>query len=162
MNEGRGRIVRRNLASGEEKILYSLDRFHNPIVPAVSPDGKFLSFTLEGLLEGNKALGPRIMLIPTEGGDPRELVRFEQYHISRGTLAWSPDSRYLYFARRAQEAKTDRLCRVSVSDGALEELQFETKELFELRLSPDGRQIAFVQFSKGHGEVWVMENFLPK
>jgi len=161
-NEGRGRIVRRDLASGNEKILYSLDRFHNPISLTLSPDGRFLAFVLESLLEGNKALGPRIMLIPTGGGDARELVRSEEHDIGRGTIAWSPDSRHVYFARRAPDAKTDRLCRVSVSDGATEELQYETKELYELRLSPDGHQIAFTQFSKGHGEIWVMENFLPK
>jgi Tol biopolymer transport system component len=161
-NEGHGRIVRRDLASGDEKILYSLDRFHNPIVLAVSPDGRFLAFVLEALLEGNKALGPRIMLLPTGRGNVRELVRSEQHDIGSGTIAWSPDSRNVYFARRAPDAKTNRLCRVAVSDGALEELQFEAKELFELRLSPDGRQIAFVQFSKAHGEIWVMENFLPK
>jgi len=162
-SEGHGRIVKRDLGTGEEKSLYSLDRFHNPIFLAVSPDGRFLAFVLESLLEGEKVLDPKIMLLPTAGGDTRELARATSPNeIRRGAIAWSPDSRYVYCARRAQDTKTDRLCRISVSNGALEELQFETKELSGLRLSPDGRQITFTQFSKGHGEIWVMENFLPK
>ena len=36
-----------------------------------------------------------------------------------------------------------------------------TKEnLRELRVHPDGRQIAFTA-GEGRGELWVMENFLP-
>ena len=62
-----GRIVKHNLVSNNEKVLYSLNRFHNPIIPAISPDGKFLAFTLEALMEDNKALGPRLMLLPTAG-----------------------------------------------------------------------------------------------
>jgi hypothetical protein len=55
-----------------------------------------------------------------------------------------------------------RLFRISVSDGAVEDLQFEARELTQLRLSPDGHQIAFTQFSNSRGEIWVMQNFLPK
>jgi hypothetical protein len=163
--EGQGRIVRHNLASGDEKILYSLNRFHNPIVLTVSPDGKFLAFTLEGLVENNKALARRIMVIPTAGGSARELMKSEQPVFS-GSLAWSPDSRYLYFAHRSRDfgsrsQNSARVYRISVSEGAVEELQFEARGLTELRLSPDNRQVAFTQFGKSQGEIWVMENFLP-
>jgi Tol biopolymer transport system component len=151
-----GRIVRHNLLSNDEKILYSIHRLHNPIIPVVSPDGGFLAFMLEGLLEDK----PRLMLIPTAGGDAQELMRMPE--IPSGSLAWSPDSRYVYFARGAQDHNTVRLCRVSVSDGTVEELQFEARELTELRIRPDGRQIAFTQFSRGQGGIWVMENFLPQ
>ena len=151
-----GRIVRHNLPSNEEKILYSIHRLHNPIIPVVSPDGGFLAFMLEGLL-GDK---PRLMLVPTAGGDAQELMRMPE--IPRGSLAWSPDSRYVYFARGAQDPNTVRLSRVSVRDSTVEELQYEARELTELRIRPDGRQIAFTQFSRGQGGIWVMENFLPE
>jgi Tol biopolymer transport system component len=75
------RIVKRNLASNDERILYSLDRFHNPIIPTVSPDGRFLAFTLEALVEDNKVLEPRLMLLPTAGGGARELLRSEPPHL---------------------------------------------------------------------------------
>ena len=160
---GRGRIVKRDLGTGKEEILYSLDRRHNPIQLAASPDGRFLAFALESFLE--KVMEQRIMLLPTGQGDARELARVELPNQLRiGTIAWPPDSRYVYFARGAPDAETDRLFRVSVSGGAPEQLQFESKELSELRFSPDGRQIAFTQYfgkGEGHGEVWVMENFLP-
>jgi len=162
-SEGRGRIVKRDLGTGKEEILYSLDGSHNPIQLAASPDGSFLAFALETFSE--KVMKQTIMLLPTGHGDARELARVElPNQLRRGTIDWSPDSRYVYFALGARDAETDRLLRVSVSGGAPEELQFESKELSELRFSPDGRQIAFSQYfakGEGHGELWVMENFLP-
>ena len=160
---GRGRIVKRDLGTGKEKILYSLDGSHNPIQLAASPDGKFLAFAL--VTFPKNVTEYRVMLLPTGHGDARELARVElPNRLGAGTIDWSPDSRYVYFARRAADGETDRLFRVSVSGGAPEELQFESKELLELRFSPDGRQIAFTQYLEkggGHGELWVMENFLP-
>ena len=50
-DEGRGRMVRHDVQTGSEKIPYSLDRSHNQVVPTESPDGKFLAFTLQSLLE---------------------------------------------------------------------------------------------------------------
>jgi Tol biopolymer transport system component len=156
MDQGRGRIVKRALGSGKEEILYSLDQFHNPIEFTASPDGKFLAFALT-------LRRHRIMLLPTGQGDARELARIEWPNRLRGgMIAWSPDSRHVYFAESVPDKNTDRLLRISVSGGAPEQTQFESTGFSELRFSPDGRQIAFTQFGKNQGEVWVMENFMPK
>jgi Tol biopolymer transport system component len=162
-SEGRGRIMKRDLGTGKEEVLYSLDGSHNPIQLAASPDGKFLAFAL--VTFPKNVTEHRVMLLPTGRGDARELARVEpRNRLRAGTIDWSPDSRYVYFALGTRDAETDRLLRVSVSGGAPEELQFESKELSELRFSPDGSQIAFSQYfakGAGHGELWVMENFLP-
>jgi len=159
MRQGRGRIVKRALGSGKEEILYSLDQRHNPIQLAASPDGKFLAFAL---VHPGEVPEQRIMLLPTGQGDARELARIElPNRLRRDIIAWSPDSRHVYFARSIPDKDTDRLLRISVSGGAMEQTQFESTGLSELRFSSDGRQIAFTQFGKYQGEVWVMENFLP-
>ena len=157
MNEGHGRVVRRDLDTGEEKTLYSLDRLHNPIYLTASPDGEYLAFALQGLVD----LDPRVMLVPTSGGKARELAQHPRAFPS-GSITWSPDSRYVYFARRVPDPKPNRLYRVAVSGGPPEELEFKMKGLTELSMRPDGRQMAFTVFSQGHGELWVMENLLPK
>jgi len=158
-NEGHGRVVRRDLQTGEEETLYSLNRFHNPIYLTVSPNGDYLAFLLGSLLEDDQALEDRIMLVPTKGGEARELVQMD--NIPAGSVTWSSDSRYLYYVRTTPESDP-RLYRVSTSGGGPEELEFEMKGLTELSMRPDGRQMAFTVYGESHRELWAMENFLPE
>ncbi len=159
INEGRGRIVKRDVQSKQETVLYSLDRFHNPIYLDVSPDGRYLAFSLFALMEASKPLDPRIMLIPTAGGEARELAVRRDLTPA---ISWSHDSRHVYFSRRVPERNAHQLCRVPVSGGQIEELAFEIRgALSHLHIRPDGGQIAYMQVTERDSEIWVMENFLP-
>lgn len=158
-NEGHGRVVRRDLETGAEATLYALDRFHNPIYLTVSPDGDYLAFLLASLLENDQALEDRIMLVPTKGGEVRQLVQMD--NIPAGSVTWSSDSRYVYYVRTTSESNP-RLSRVATSGGTPEELEFELRGLTELSMRPDGRQMAFTVYGQRHSELWVMENFLPQ
>ena len=63
---------------------------HRHQAPQWSPDGKTLAFVST---RGEK---PQIYLLPTDGGEARQLTQFKQ-GVSGG-MAWSPDGQQLAFA----------------------------------------------------------------
>ena len=77
------------------------------------------------------------------------------------SLSWTSDSRYVLFSRWNETNPTSILARVPVAGGEPAELGLEMEGIRDLRVSKDGRQIAFTSDTRGLG-VWVMENFLPK
>ncbi|MDA2924696.1 tetratricopeptide repeat protein [Acidobacteria bacterium AH-259-L09] len=163
-----GRILVRDLATGRETELYREEEgaFENPNTfigpPAISPDGRLLAFGAPHF-PGTGAAALKV--IPAAGGEPRELVRFASpeelvrrgMNFRPGSLAWTPDGRYLLFEKGDYE-KTE-LWRISVDGGEPEKLG-ETEGVRRARLHPDGRQITFTAV-QGMNELWVMENFLP-
>ncbi|MBS0396060.1 MAG: S9 family peptidase [Proteobacteria bacterium] len=95
------------------------------------------------------------------GGMPRQLT-FGPYSES-GPLAWSPDGRYLYCAgnrepnwKRLPEdtarhtAMELSIFRVNVADGTLAQLSHALGPYHSPRVSPDGKQIAFLGFEERH------------
>ena len=86
----------------------------------------------------------------------------EHFHDFPGSLAWMPDSRYIIFGKTA--GATRSLWRVSTEGTELQALglEVERQNLYFLRVSQDGRRMAFVMgdYDIRPLEVWVMENFL--
>jgi tricorn protease-like protein len=56
--------------------------------------------------------------------------------------------------------KKSDLWAIAAEGGEPHKLNLAMKGLAQLRLHPDGRQVAF-QAGGSSGEVWAMENFLP-
>jgi hypothetical protein len=82
------------------------------------------------------------------------------------TLAWTPDGRHLLFGMDragadASGSAITELWRISSEGGQPQKLELAMDSLRDLRMHPDGRHIAFVA-GRHKGEVWVMENFLPR
>ena len=124
---------------------------------AVSPDGKWLA-----VVNGDGVRTIKIM--PSSGGEPREVYRSE---FESGTLiipAWSVDGRYIYFPwpRNPKENIAD-LYRVSRDGGKAERIDLGMMFVRFLSVHPDGKRIAFWSPGEkpGQAQVWVMENFLP-
>jgi len=139
------RIVRWDVQTGVETELYRApDRV--TWLP-VSPDGRELAFIAGGILK----------VLPTTGGQPRDLTKAE---FICG-IAWTPDGRHLLFGRRIGDT-TIQLWRVPSEGGKPQKtgLTFEGWGV-DVRMHPDGRRIAFASKRAGKNEVWVMENFLP-
>ena len=134
---------------------------------ALSPDGRQLVFGSPWFPgKGVTAL----QVIPTAGGEPRELLREQDsenltrfgMNIRGMVYEWTPDGRYVLF-RRGDGAK-EEYWRVAAEGGEPERLGLEpTTRPVGLRIAPDGRRVAFTARKKTTmDEVWVMENFLPK
>jgi Tol biopolymer transport system component len=122
----------------------------------ISPDGKWLVLI-------NRAEKRIIKIMPTSGGEPRDIYSFTEARNRPITPAWSADGRYVYFSRlRLPEALWD-LYRVSADGGEPQKIDLTMAQIRHLSAHPDGR-IAFSSqgTSPQESQVWVMENFLPK
>jgi len=149
-------IHARDLETGQERVVCQ-PRSSWPYGLAVSPDGRHLAFH-EGDGEGYY-----LTVAPVATGQARRVFRSPQ-RIQ--TLAWTPDGRRLLFgmdrpAGGASEPATTELWLVPAEGGQPQKLDLAMDSLADLRMHPDGRHIAFVAGSH-QGEVWVMENFLPR
>ncbi|UCE49605.1 MAG: PD40 domain-containing protein, partial [Phycisphaerales bacterium] len=132
------RIVARDLDTGRERDIYrNPDGVFGVLAFNVSPDG-------QRVLVGT---GNALWICPTTGGEPRELLKFEGEFSKRirWQVAWTPDSRYLLFAK-ADQGRSE-LWRIAVKGGKperVDELPLHLGTyLHPLRIHPHGRQIAF-------------------
>ena len=159
-------IVVRAIESGREQEL-----FHGHVHGlSLSRDGQQLAFfAFTGDPENRLAT---LKLMPATGGDTRDLLTFPGREIPDSVaLEWTPDGRFLLFAKSAgevlpsseeQSQRTLELWRVSTQDGAALQVGPAMDRLRSISIHPDGRRIAFTA-GKGFGaEIWVLENFLPK
>jgi Tol biopolymer transport system component len=149
-----------DLETGRETVLFDDEIGY---APALSPDGRFLAFGARDA--GTVAL----MIVPTAGGSPRVLVRFEAPDTLRGPeevrgKAWSRDGRTLIYSISGEV--WEGLWTVPVAGGPPARLDLGMGDgqdpiiSREIRFHPDGRRIAF-DVGRDGAEVWVMENFLP-
>jgi Tol biopolymer transport system component len=152
-----GRMVLRHLQSAREQELYR----HPDLGPAMclSPDGSELAFVIRGSAQPGeeskaRAGNTRLMIMPSRGGDARELASVE-VPIPLGQLAWTSDGRYLLFVRRDKKAAA--LMRVPRQGGKAERLWEIQERMPGLSPSPDGRHIAYFT-QENEAEIWVLEN----
>lgn len=127
---------------------------------AVSPDGRSLS-VVTNLDRNRRAL----LVVPSEGGPPREILEFRQPTGGGVAHAWTPDGRSILYVVRSEQVtggQSFELYRARV-DGAKASPEFIYKwagQFFGLRFHPNGRQLAFTGRStySTTSEVWVIEN----
>jgi Tol biopolymer transport system component len=154
------RLITRDLKSGREKEIY------RAVVPvfisgiSLSPDGKLLSLRWND----DSKKGTAIVIMPSEGGELRELLRIPETENLPGNtpILFTPDARCLLYTKggiKPEDQKFD-LWRVPIEGGPPKKTELSMNNLRFLRLHPDGRRLAFTA-GQYKAEVWVMENFLP-
>jgi Tol biopolymer transport system component len=130
----------------------------------ISPDGRQLTFS-----PGDFNTGERLLkVMPTAGGEPRELLRLKDPERFCGSR-WTPDGRYILFGTRKRWSPDHpdepvELWRIPAEGGEPQKLLamdglLVIDRLLNLSIHPDGQRIAFTG-GKEEAEVWVMENFL--
>lgn len=148
------RIAAMDLESGSERILGNEGPGPGLDPWALSPDGAQIAFATK---HGNLL---RLMVVPTAGGEPREVHRYESEASWVQSIAWSRDGQRLVYKVRGVPG----LSRIFVAGGSPEKIGLRMESghaSAHLRFHPDGRRIAFTG-SRSGAEVWVMENFLPE
>ena len=93
------------------------------------------------------------MVIPSRGGEARELVRVE--HSNH--LSWTSDGRYLLFFLRNDNGRRRTLMRVPREGGNAQRLWESEERMPGLSPSPDGRRVAYFT-QENEAEIWVLEN----
>jgi beta-lactamase regulating signal transducer with metallopeptidase domain/Tol biopolymer transport system component len=151
-------LIRRDLDSGQEKSVFdpgSSGRFYSS---ALSPTGDLVAITLNEKTSDTK----KIILIPSIGGQPTELVRWDTTPGRIGDVAWTPDAKGILFVLQKDSTPIE-LWHVALDAP-------QPRKIMEtdlggwrsgLRVAPDGRHVAF-DASRRYHELWVMENILPK
>jgi Tol biopolymer transport system component len=153
-----GKFLIRDLEKGIEKEIFRNEM--RLIVASLSPDGKWLATVSR---EKERA----ILIVPSEGGEPRELCRFNLKGGHPTWLDWTPDSQSVIFSKRLDESKSGvsgwGLYRVSFDGGDPQFLGISTTYISDFDVHPDGRHVAFASYGPEWKEakLWVMENFLP-
>ena len=105
--------------------------------PALSPDGRTIAFV-------HSEEGPHgnLWLVPTDGGDARQLTTPETGGGHANAPAWSHDGRYIVYSVNAGTAD-EHLWRIDVGSGEAAALTAGPGGASNPTLSSDGRRLAY-------------------
>jgi Tol biopolymer transport system component len=161
-NRRDGTLGFRDLATGEEReLLRGRPDFRGF---SVSPDGKQVAVIASDLKTYYS-----LLVIPLQGGEPRTLLHVSPPETLSGdqarSPAWTPDGRAIVIAKgQSSLARITGLWSVPIDGSQARKLDIDTENWTGdgFRISPDGRQIAFVASAGAmRHEIWALENFLP-
>lgn len=156
-------LLLHDLESGREEELYRAPTWAERFTISISPDGKWLALiNYKGLEKKERSL----KIIPAIGGEPRLLHAFEQESNWAVFTAWTPDSKFILFSKKADkenDIRTD-LWRIPVEGGEPQRLGLTMARFNFLSMHPNGGSIAFSSFGPTlkEAELWVMKNLVPK
>jgi dipeptidyl aminopeptidase/acylaminoacyl peptidase len=106
--------------------------------PRVSPDGKWVAFTVARSDVAKNRMVTNIWIAPAGGGNPQQLTFGEAG--ANVDVRWSPDSRSLYFVSTRVDDKR-QIFRLSLSGGEAKQITKLPTGVDAFLLSPDGRTI---------------------
>ena len=161
LNSKQSVLLARDMQSGTEREILWRDGLGGV---EISRDGRLLAIT--GFDRGTRS--GSLLLVPADGGEPRELLRLSQ----SGTetlgvfVAWSPDYKFVLFRKGSSDAR--ETFRIPVEGGTPVKFGAEWT-VGSPTINPDGRHVAFpMGGASGSGrnpvskaEIWALENFLP-
>jgi Tol biopolymer transport system component len=151
-----GKLYLRNLETGDEKVIFSDAWFGTW---ALSPDGRTLAL---GIYDGQEKRD-YLKIAPMAGGELKTVFRTEpgEFIMKASTLAWSKDGQSVLVTRcKSGPPQKCEVWRTPINGGAPERI-IAADIIFEIRLSPDGKRLAY-DASQFSGEIWAMQNFLSQ
>lgn len=146
------RLVKHDLKTGEEKILYKHSNFSSELLE-LSPDGKSLLFAVVDS-EENKGF---LYTISVEGGQVKELCDSQEANSIHMGM-WSPDGQYIYFT---ESAKGNNLWRIPSEGGTPQKVWHSNNSGYVWSIHPEGQQIAF-SLREMTTEIRVIENLVQE
>lgn len=145
------RLVKRDLATGKEKILYENPNFQR-LVLNCSPDGKWLLF---GVMDPAKKKN-RLLTMSVEGGEVKELCTLQE-SVKR-QAKWSPDGKYIYFTEISDGTS---LWRIPAEGGIPQKIWHSKNDTDLFSIRPDGKEIA-LGIQERTTEMRVIENLVQE
>lgn len=126
------------------------------IAPSISPDGSKLAILANK--HGNMEI---ILISATDGRFLKKLIKsgtksaFEELHLLKPGIAWSPDGAKLAFAAKA--GSKDILYVVDIEDGNVERYPSGLEGIFNAAWSPDGEVVALVGNNGVKSDIYLLE-----
>jgi Tol biopolymer transport system component len=145
------RLVKRDLATGKEKILYENPNFER-LVLNCSPDGKWLLF---GVMDPAKKKN-RLLTMSVEGGEVKELCTLQE--AVKRQAKWSPDGKYIYFTEISDGTS---LWRIPAEGGTPQKIWHSKNDTDLFSIRPDGKEIA-LGIQERTTEMRVIENLVQE
>lgn len=159
-------IVRRNLQSGKEEVVYeSPEKLQIWCPYELSLDGERLAIVTSDQFRTNDFV-VAIKVRGVSGSETKEVVRMAPRE-NVTSLAWTPDGKRLVYTKELppKNQGADRPTEVwatAVDSGQSVELKFSQPGICDISIHPDGRQIAFRAGLSSGQDLWVMEGLMPK
>jgi Tol biopolymer transport system component/DNA-binding winged helix-turn-helix (wHTH) protein len=128
--------------------------------PAWSPDGRQIAFLRANGSDDGQRCG--IYLMPALGGAERKLGEIDvtPFHAPAGSLAWTPDGRWVAAAGRFDDGEPSEIWLLSAETGERRRLTAPGRNQigdFGLSFSPDGRFLALLRFAtRSVGDVYLL------
>ncbi len=128
------------------------------VSPAWSPDGRWIAFISQDGKSDDWYVNDYLCVAPAAGGATRNLsASFDESvgGLAGGTLAWSPDSKAVYF--QAAQRTAEQIFRATL-DGRVEPVTRGPEVHAAAALDAGGRTLAFLQEDSEHPrDAWVMD-----
>jgi hypothetical protein len=121
----------------------------------ISPDGRQIAFFGRRQDDPSESL----FAIDVDGDRLRQLVRLtsNQQFMNTWGIAWSADSRHVYFSRRQNtDASEFSIFRISAEGGTEQAIGLDGRDLRDLNVSADGRRIAFSVGPLNRLQIWAV------
>ncbi|MDP2037816.1 MAG: tetratricopeptide repeat protein, partial [Ignavibacteria bacterium] len=146
-----------DLKRKERKLLFQMGKDQYLRNSVMSYDGGYLAFAL---VTYKPKYSIDMMIMPSTGGEPKSIFKTDVVELisGSGSPRWSPDGKYIYFAKKSERESKYELCRISVQSGILESTGFVFQGLHDFFFRPDGKEIAFCAAAQPERNIWIMEN----
>jgi dipeptidyl aminopeptidase/acylaminoacyl peptidase len=112
-----------------------------PFDTQISPDGKWIAFTLAPMGKANEHYLAAIWLVPSDGS--AEARRFTAGTTHDAVPRWAPDSKSLYFLSDRQKRGTLELYHIPLNGGEAERLIEWKNGVGNFQILRDGKRILF-------------------
>lgn len=153
-NDRSGNLIEQDLDSGTIRVVFTPQQGLRSGKIDLSRDG-----SLVAMVERSQTGGTSIMIAPVAGGSPRQIVQINQPESIITLPTWTPDGSALLAMKSNGDRKELWLFPL---EGQPRKLDVDIKDWQDddIRLSPDGRQIAFRAGDRGE-EVLALDSYLP-
>jgi Tol biopolymer transport system component len=156
-DDGRMAVIARDLASGEDTVVYAAPQGAQLRGLAVSPDGRSLA-----LIESSTGQS-HLFITTIKGGQTREVISLPTTILGGSKNVWSPDGRFIYFVEGDDpNSGPQDLWRVSSGGGQPAKVLTFGTEIWDPAIDKTGRYLAFASLRRSDAMTeHVLEHFLP-